>query len=123
MQDTTQLDQSSLNSLLNSANGGGASTSLIPESLTTALSVGFIVLNVISILFLILYIVSLVRKWKVQSAVLHMQKDLAEIKLALAPKSVQVEPVVVPPTTPERTEPAADSRTIASSDDTTDSTA
>jgi hypothetical protein len=120
MQDTTQLDQSSLNSLLNSANGGGASTSLIPESLTTALSVGFIVLNVISILFLILYIVSLVRKWKVQSAVLHMQKDLAEIKLALAPKPVQVEPLQA---APAPAEPAADSRTVASSDDTTDSTA
>lgn len=73
------LDQSSLQSLLGGSNGG----SLIPESLTQALTIGFIIINAVSILFLIAYILSVVRKWKVQSAILHMQKDVAELKLHL----------------------------------------
>jgi hypothetical protein len=77
--DSTQINQSVLQSLL-----GDSDTSLIPESLVTTLTVGFIILNVIAVLFLVFYIVSLIRKWKVESAVLHMQKDLAEIKAAIA---------------------------------------
>lgn len=77
--DMTQLDPTLLQGLL-----GDSGTSLIPESLVTTLTVGFIILNVIAVLFLVFYIVSLIRKWKVESAVLHMQKDLAEIKASLA---------------------------------------
>ena len=79
-----QLDQTTLNKLL-----GGADGSLIPESLVTTITVGVIALNVIGVLFLIVYILSAVRKWKVQSAVLHMQKDVAEIKTQLLPKQQQ----------------------------------
>lgn len=70
------LDQSTLQSLLGGSNGG----SLIPESLTQTLTIGFIVINVVSILFLIAYILSVIRKWKVQTAILRMQKDVAELK-------------------------------------------
>lgn len=76
--DTSQLDQSALQNLL-----GGSTPSLIPESLITTLTVGFIVLNVLGILFMIFYIFSIVRKWRVESAMLHMQKDVAEIKTLL----------------------------------------
>lgn len=86
--DGTQINQSMLQSLL-----GDSGTSLIPESLITTLTVGFIILNVIAVLFLVFYIVSLIRKWKVESAVLHMQKDLAEIKASLAKPERTVEQV------------------------------
>lgn len=76
--DNSQLDQSALQNLL-----GGSTPSLIPESLVTTLTVGFIVLNVLGILFMIFYVFSIVRKWRVESAMLHMQKDVAEIKEAL----------------------------------------
>ncbi len=76
--DTSQLDQSALQNLL-----GGSSPSLIPESLVTTLTVGFIVLNVLGILFMIFYVFSIIRKWRVESAMLHMQKDVAEIKEVL----------------------------------------
>lgn len=50
------------------------------------LTAGFIALNVIAALFLIVYIIGMVRKWKVQSAVLEMQKDVRELRSALASK-------------------------------------
>lgn len=86
----SQVDQSQLNSLL-----GGAGGSLIPESLVTTLTVSFILLNVLAVLLTVLYIINVVRKWKVQSAVLHMQKDVAEIKqhLAIQAPAPSVEPV------------------------------
>lgn len=80
MEETTSVDSSALQNIL-----GGAQANLIPESLVTTLTVGFIVLNVLGVLFLIAYIFGIIRKWKVQSAVLHMQKDLAEIKASLVP--------------------------------------
>jgi hypothetical protein len=80
------LDNPSLNALTN------GSTSLIPESLITTITIGFIVLNVLGLLFLVAYIAGLMRKWKVQSAVLHMQKDLADIKVLLQ-KPTSSEPI------------------------------
>lgn len=80
--DESTLDQSAIQGLFD-----GSSPSLIPESLVTTLIVGFVVLNVLGILFVIFYVISLVRKWKVESAVLHMQKDLADIKITLAKQS------------------------------------
>jgi hypothetical protein len=90
VQQLNGIDQSTLQSLLGGSNG--SSTSLIPESLTHTLTIGFIALNVISVLFLILYLLSVIRKWKVQSAVLHMQKDVAEIKahMVIAPTAPAV---------------------------------
>lgn len=94
MQDPTQFDQSALQNLL-----GGSAPSLIPESLVTTLTVGFIVLNVLGILFFVFYVISLIRKWKVESAVLHMQKDVAEIKAQLAADKPQP---IAAPVTPAR---------------------
>lgn len=106
--DTQTTDPSTFQNLL-----GGSAPSLVPESLATTLTVGFIVLNVLGLLFFIFYVVSLVRKWKVESAVLHIQKDLAEIKASLAgqPNSPAkaTEPIV---------QPAQQNRTIAASDST-----
>ena len=101
MEDTTdlsQLDQSALQGLL----GGGDASSLIPEALVTTITIGFIVLNVLGILFFVFYVISLIRKWKVESAVLQMQKDLAEIKAALSQTS-QPAPVVTNAETPVAT--------------------
>jgi hypothetical protein len=90
------LDQSSLQSLLGGSNG--STTSLIPDSLVHTLSIGFIALNVVSVLFLIVYILSVVRKWKVQTAILRMQKDVAELKAHMvgAPTVPAPAPVVEP---------------------------
>lgn len=78
MEESTQLDASSLQSLL-----GNSQASLIPESLVTTMIVSFAILNVLGILFLVFYVVGIVRKWKVQSAIFDIHKDLAEIKTKL----------------------------------------
>lgn len=80
--DTTQIDPLTLQTLLS-----GSETSLIPESLVTTLIVSFVLLNVLGLLFFVFYVLGLIRKWKVESAMLHMQKDIAEIKTALVHQS------------------------------------
>ncbi len=80
----SQQDQSTLQSLLN--NSGG---SLIPESLVTTITITFVMLNVIAVALTVVYVISLIRKWKVQSAILRMQKDVAEIKQSLTVQKVQ----------------------------------
>jgi hypothetical protein len=92
VQQLNQLDPTTLQNLLGGTDGG----SLIPESLVTTIMVSVIVLNVLGLLFLVFYIISMIRKWKVQSAVLHMRKDLAEIKAQLVPAPVVAEPQVQP---------------------------
>lgn len=115
--DNTTLDttlnngQTDLNSLLQ-----GSSGSLIPDSAVqsfmTMLLVSTIISCVILGLFLVMYTIGAIRKWKVQSAVLHMQKDISEIKQHLigAPSTPQ-------PTnnTPDRQEttPSRDNPLIA----------
>lgn len=96
----SQVDQSQLNSLL-----GGSGGSIIPDSLATTLTVSFILLNVLGVLLTILYIINVVRKWKVQSAILHMQKDVAEIKQHLATpiQAPAPKPVVAEVAEPEST--------------------
>jgi hypothetical protein len=74
------IDPTTLANLLQNS-----SSNLIPDSLVALMTAGVITSIVISILFLIAYIFSTVRKWKVQSATLHMQKDISEIKHYLAP--------------------------------------
>jgi len=91
--------------LLQSLLGGTDGGSLIPESLVQTLTISFIVLNVVGVLFLIAYILSVVRKWKVQSAVLHMRKDLEEIKAHMLPPAPQPEPVVTQTETPDKPTP------------------
>ncbi len=94
MDGTEQLsptDQSALQGLL-----GGSGGSLIPESLVTLLTVSFVVLNILGLLFTVFYIAGIIRKWKVQSAVLHMQKDLVEIKQALTARPQPVQPQAAP---------------------------
>lgn len=86
MEQSTQLDQSALQDLL-----GGSTPSLIPESLITTLTVGFVVLNLLALLFFVFYVFSLIRKWKVESAMLKMQKDIADIKTALVQQSQPTE--------------------------------
>ena len=95
LEQLSPTDQSALQGLL--GNSGG---SLIPESLVTTLTISFIVLNVLGVLFTIFYIAGIIRKWKVQSAVLHMQKDLVEIKQALAARPQPVQPQPAPVSEP-----------------------
>lgn len=63
--------------------GGSTSEPLIPESVVTFLIVCFVILNLLTIAFLIFWIMGMVRRWKVQTAVLNMQKELVEIKQLL----------------------------------------
>jgi len=80
--ETTQLDSQTLQNLLNGTSDGGG-VNLIPESLTGILTTSLMVSLGLMVVFLVLYALSIVRKWKVQSAILRMQKDVVEIKQAL----------------------------------------
>jgi hypothetical protein len=79
MQDYSTLNQSPLSALL----GGGSSEPLIPESLMTLLIIGFVLINLLALAFFVFWFMGMIRRWKVQTAVLHMQKDIADIKQAL----------------------------------------
>ena len=106
------IDQSTLNNVLGGSGGG----SLFPESLATAMAVSFVVLNIIGLIFLAAYIANAIRNWKVQTAVFHMQKDLAEIKASLAspePSEPKVKPTA--PQTPPQ--PGDSSRMVAATED------
>lgn len=76
MDTINQLDSSVLSELFQDS-----APSLIPESLITTITTGFIVLSILGALFLVLYLFTVIRKWKVDSAILQMQKDIAEIKI------------------------------------------
>lgn len=104
MEDTSQLDPSNLQSLF-----GGSQPSLIPDSLVTTLTVGFIVLNVLTVLFFVFYVANMIRKWRVDTAILNMHKDLADIKAQLATER----PTPAQPT-PPAVQPAEQNRVIAS---------
>lgn len=66
---------------------------ILPEAFIETLTIGFIALTVIAGLFLLAYLVSLVRKWKVQSAVLGLQKDVSEIKQILGANNTAASPI------------------------------
>ncbi|MEO5499595.1 MAG: hypothetical protein ABIR46_03785 [Candidatus Saccharimonadales bacterium] len=90
MEQSNQFDPSILNNLLQDS-----TTSLIPESLITTITTGFLVLSILGGLFLVLYLFSIIRKWRVDSAILQMQKDVAEIKgqlLISTPKQIDSNP-------------------------------
>jgi preprotein translocase subunit SecY len=75
------IDPALLQQFLQNNSGETSPTiNLFPESFINLLTAGFIALNVIAALFLIVYIIGMVRKWKVQSAVLDMHKDVKELK-------------------------------------------
>ena len=103
--DSTQLDTSTYESLL-----GGAQSSLFPESLVTTMIVSFVILNILGLLFLVFYVMNLVRNWKVQSAIFDIHKDVAAIKDRL--NGGDAKPEDVPPSS---------STTIADVDHSTDS--
>ncbi len=69
---------------LNSLLGGSSNQPLIPDSMMTFIIISFVIINILTIVFMIMWIAGMVRRWKVQTAVLHMQKDMAEIKETLA---------------------------------------
>lgn len=56
---------------------------VFPAEFIALLSTIVIAMAVIAALFLLFYIISIIRNWKVQSAVMNMQKDVKEIKTAL----------------------------------------
>lgn len=92
-----QLDQQTLQTLLDNSGGtGGSGVSLtpqIPEELVTTLIVSFVVMNILGLIFIIFYVTHQIRSWKVQSATLRMQKDIAEINMRL---SAHLHPTAAP---------------------------
>ncbi|MDQ5932191.1 MAG: hypothetical protein QG649_276 [Patescibacteria group bacterium] len=104
--DPTTLDQSTLQNML-----GGSTPSLIPESFMETLVPILGALSVFSILFFVLFLINMVRKWKVDSAILHLRKDVAEIKIQLASKPAHAEPSHSPQLSPPPVTPAAPSET------------
>lgn len=82
------IDPTILNEFLrNNSSESGVPVSLVPESLITMLQTTLLVAAVLFSIFLVLYLFSVIRKWRVDSAILTMQKDVAEIKQALAGKT------------------------------------
>lgn len=61
---------------------GDASPSfnLFPQELIDMFAIGIIALIVISSLFLVVYLIGTIRKWRVQSAVLDIHRDVKELK-------------------------------------------
>ena len=75
------VDPTLLQELLQNNSGGSSPTiNLLPESFITMLTAGFIALNIIAALFLVVYVIGMVRKWKVQSAILDMHADVKALR-------------------------------------------
>lgn len=76
----------------------------------------FILLSVIiTVIFAVLYIVSLVRRWKVEQAILDIQKTIHEMNERDKARSTPVAPVVSPPPA-EPIRPGERDRIIAKAD-------
>ncbi len=93
MDSLEQFDTSRLNELFQNS-----TPSLIPESLINTIQTGILTLTILGVLFLILYGFTIIRKWKVDSAILEMQKDIADIKNQGVSRASQTDP------TPTQTE-------------------
>lgn len=66
---------------------GGQSTAptinVFPPEFIALLSMILVATAVISVLFLIVYIIGTIRKWRVQSAILDIHRDVKELKASL----------------------------------------
>lgn len=73
--------------------------SIIPQSTIDSFTTLFVVSTIVSLIIFALvalfYIISAIRRWKVESAVFAIQKDLAQIKSSLAAQFVST-PAIVP---------------------------
>lgn len=104
------MDTETLNQLLEQANSGtGTSISPIPDinAIMQSLAPYMIALTVVSALFTLLYLISVISKWRANKAVLDMKKILMEMnerdklrgQVAVAPTSdipVQLSAPIVP---------------------------
>lgn len=70
--------------LQNDNDGTSQPFTLFPQELVDMFAMGIIALIVITALFLLVYVISTIRKWKVQSAILDMHKDVKELKQSMA---------------------------------------
>ena len=94
------LDPSALKQLFE--DGGTPTVNLFPEALVTAITTALTAMTIIGVLFLVVYILGLIRKWKVDSAILAMQKDIHEIKESLGTRAPQTPEPTSPPQTTEQ---------------------
>lgn len=65
------------------------------DSLATVFAISTIISIVVLVLFVIMYTVNQVRRWRVDNAILEMRRDLREIKTHLA--TTTTEPTVTQP--------------------------
>lgn len=81
-------------------------TSLLPQSSIDSLSSLLFMSTIVSVIIFaiigILYVINAIRKWKVESAILDMHKDLKEIKAALGatPTAAAADPAPTAPRDP-----------------------
>lgn len=73
------MNSNDLNSLLQGQGGSLNLSPQLPPGLSTLLSIASIALTVLSLVIIVLYIASLVRRWRVQSAIFDIQKQVREI--------------------------------------------
>lgn len=75
------IDPALLQQFLQNNDGGtNQPFTLFPQELIDMLAMSIIAINIIAALFLLAYIVNTIRKWKVQSAILDMHKDVKALK-------------------------------------------
>ena len=102
MPDNTDTQLSNILNGQMPSGAGGSSLFQLPSGLVTVLTIGSIVVTVLSVVIMILYLVSLVRRWKVQTAILDIQKQVHEMnerqKAQVVPAPVPVQEEI---TTPE----------------------
>lgn len=82
------IDPLVLQQLLEAASNSTESNSqplqLIPQEIIDMLAIGIIAFIALIALFLLVFIIGTIRKWRVQSAILNIQKEVHEIKLQLS---------------------------------------
>lgn len=73
------MNSNDLNSLLQGQGGNLNLSPQLPPGLSTLLSVASIAVTILSLVIIVFYLASLIRRWRVQSAIFDIQKQVREI--------------------------------------------
>ncbi|HRK40898.1 MAG TPA: hypothetical protein PLN95_02370 [Candidatus Saccharibacteria bacterium] len=85
------IDPALIEQFLQNANNPDTAptVNLFPQELVEIFAFGIIALTVITALFFLVYLISMIRKWRVQTAVLDMHRDVKELKDLMGGKMPQ----------------------------------
>lgn len=97
------MDEATVNALLQSTTAGGDASSLLNmDALLQSLAPFFLAMTLVSALLVVLYLISIISKWRANKAIIDIKKLLVEMN----ERDKARHPAPVSPTTPPATSSA-----------------